>query len=188
MRTQITFFFSLSLLVTASGCAETTYHHGRACAPVHDRTARTIMATADTVLAVAELAQAIEDVQAVTQEDDTPPEPPAAVRFAPIGPYQPPAAADTAADNRTQFDLGGAYGAIAHVDLGACRAQGLAAGYGRVEVGFAGDGSTRDLHVALPAGSPDGARACVETAFRQVRVAPFDGAQVTVRRSFYVGA
>jgi hypothetical protein len=188
MRTAITFFFSLSLLATASGCAETTYHHGHVYSRVHDRTARAIMAATDAVLTVAELADFVQNAQAVAREDDTPPEPPRAVRFAPIGPYEPPAAAEKPAEPRTPFDLGGAYGALSHVDLDACKAQGLPAGYGRVEVAFVADGSSRDLRLALPDGSPEPARACVETAFRQVHVAPFDGAQVTVRRSFYVGA
>lgn len=190
MRTAITFFFSLSLLTAASGCAATAPcdpYYPHAYPRVHSRTDAAIVGAAFVISLVARAA-ADSQAQDVAQEDDTSSDPPLRVRLGPIPPHQPPAAADAPDPSRTAFDLGGAYGALAHVDLSACKSDGLAPGYGRVEVAFAGDGSARDMHVALPAGSPEPARACVETAFRQVRVAPFDGAQVTVRRSFYVGA
>lgn len=91
-------------------------------------------------------------------------------------------------ENTRAFDLGGAYGALASVDLAACKADGLAAGYGKVVVGFDADGAPASVSVVLPGGSADGARGCVEGAFRNVRVAPFDGSAVTVQRSFFVKA
>jgi hypothetical protein len=86
----------------------------------------------------------------------------------------------------TRFDLGGAYGALAGVELDPCKAQGLAAGYGRVTVPFEPDGTPGRVAVEMPAGSAPAAHACIEEAFRAVRVAPFDGKPVNVRRAFFV--
>jgi hypothetical protein len=86
----------------------------------------------------------------------------------------------------TRFDLGGAYGVLAGVELDPCKAQGLAAGYGRVTVPFEPDGTPGRVAVEMPAGSAPAAHACIEEAFRAVRVAPFDGAPVNVRRAFFV--
>jgi hypothetical protein len=86
------------------------------------------------------------------------------------------------------FDLGGAYGQIAQVDVGECKADGLAPGYGRVLLGFGTDGAPVDVGVEIPAGSTQASRACLENAFRKIRVAPFDGATANVRRAFYVKA
>jgi hypothetical protein len=86
------------------------------------------------------------------------------------------------------FDLGAAYGAIRDVDLSACRDEGLAAGYGRVVVGFMPDGRVGGVALDLPWASSAEARDCVESAYRQVRVRPFPGGQpATARASFYVG-
>ena len=86
----------------------------------------------------------------------------------------------------TRFDLGGAYGVLAGVDLDVCKAQGLQAGYGRVTVPFEPDGTAGRVAIEMPAGSAPAAHACVEEAFRAVRVAPFDGVPVNVRRAFFV--
>jgi hypothetical protein len=85
------------------------------------------------------------------------------------------------------FDLGGAYGAIAQVDLASCKAEGLAPGYGHVVLGFLPDGSVGGVAVQLPPSSSPWAHACVESALRGVRVSPFAGDQpATVRRELYV--
>jgi hypothetical protein len=44
------------------------------------------------------------------------------------------------------------------------------------------------VSIEMPAGSTPASRACVEEAFRAVRVAPFDGAPVNVQRAFFVKA
>jgi hypothetical protein len=103
-----------------------------------------------------------------------------------VPPHEPASEADRRVEERTPFALAAAYGALAHVELEPCRAQGLAAGYGRVALAFANDGAPAAVGVRLPAGSAPGAQACVEQAFRAVRVAAFDGAPVNVRRPFFV--
>jgi hypothetical protein len=91
-------------------------------------------------------------------------------------------------ENTRPFDRGDAYGAMANVDLDACKADGLVTGYGRVVLGFRGNGAPASVSVEMPQGSTTGARSCVESAFGKVRVAPFDGDAVTVQRSFFVKA
>ena len=123
-----------------------------------------------------------------TTEDDGPDDDDAASEAAlahvPLDVPPPPAPVVVPA----RFDLGGAYGALTRVDLGPCKAQGLAPGYGRVVLGFEPDGAPAGVAVEMPPGSSPIARACVERAFRAVRVAPFDGAPVNVRRPFFVKA
>jgi hypothetical protein len=105
----------------------------------------------------------------------------------PVPPHMPASAADQRVERqRVGFDLGGAYGVLAHVNLDPCKAQGLTPGYGRVIVAFEPAGAPVGVGVALPAGSAPSAHACVEQAFRAVHVAPFEGAPVNVRRAFYV--
>jgi hypothetical protein len=190
MRPHHFLFVSLPLLLaSASGCAPGPYGYAHVCAPVHSRTDRAIVAAADAILAIAEVAQAVQEAQsaqASAEDDDPSGDPPLRVRLGPIPPHEPAAAADTRVESRTPFDLGGAYGALANVDLDACKVQGLAPGYGRVEIAFVTDGSPRDVRLTLPTGSTDSARACVESAFQQMRVAPFDGAEATIKRPFYV--
>jgi hypothetical protein len=98
----------------------------------------------------------------------------------------PASAAPPPRDERRAFDLGGAYGQVARVDVDACKADGLATGYGRVVLGFDDDGAPAGVSIEMPAGSAPEAHECVEDAFRKVRVAPFDGPTANVRRVFYV--
>jgi hypothetical protein len=100
--------------------------------------------------------------------------------------HLPASAADHRVEHRVAFDLGGAYGALASVDLGACKAAGLGTGYGKVALAFAPDGRAAGVALQLPAGSAPAARACVEQAYRAVTVTPFDGSPVNVRRAFFV--
>lgn len=105
------------------------------------------------------------------------PEPPQ--RYAPPAPPPPP--------GPRAFDLGSAQSSIAAVDVDACKAEGLASGYGHATVAFAPDGSVHAVALDLPARTSDAARACIETAFHTPHVAPFSGNQVmNVRRTFYV--
>lgn len=58
----------------------------------------------------------------------------------------------------------------------------------RVTLGLQADGTPTGISVELPAGSTATSRACVEQAFRTVRVPQFDGTAVNVRRTFFVKA
>jgi hypothetical protein len=102
--------------------------------------------------------------------------------------HLPASDADHRVEHRVAFDLGGAYGALANVDLGACKAAGLGTGYGKVTLAFAPDGRAAAVGVDLPAGSSPAARACVEQAYRAVTVSPFDGSPVNVSRAFFAKA
>ncbi len=125
-----------------------------------------------------------------TEMDDPGAEPMVAVDTAPrpIPPHLPASAADHRVERHIAFDLGGAYGALAGVDLGTCKAAGLGAGYGKVTLAFDPDGRTAGVGIELPAGSSPGAAACVEQAYGAVTVAPFDGSPVSVSRAFFVEA
>ena len=155
-----------------------------------------VLAAAYLAASIAELAEATADTRATGGGEDVdpaldntgdaarllgprlpaalPPPPPSAAHAEPAHAEAPP------------FDLGGAYGAIAHVDLSPCSSQGLARGYGHVELEFGNDGAPARVGLEMPAGSDPAARACVEESFSRVRVAAFDGAQASVRRAFYV--
>ena len=119
-------------------------------------------------------------------EDDDDESAPAAA--GPVPPHMPASAADRRVEHRARFDLGGVYGALAHVELAPCKAMGLTPGYGRVTLAFEHDGAPVGVGVDLPAGSAPAAETCVQRAFGAVRVAPFDGAPVSVRRAFFVAA
>jgi hypothetical protein len=165
---------ALALLATTSGCSR-----------------RGAVAGAVFAYEVAATAESLENPQREWTTDDDPPvddgERSTAGLVRPIPPHVPASAADRRVDRpHVGFDLGGAYGAIEQADLEPCNAQGLAAGYGRVIVAFEPDGAVVGVAIALPPGSAPTAQACVEQAFRAVRVAPFEGAPVNVRRAFFV--
>jgi hypothetical protein len=104
----------------------------------------------------------------------------------PVPPHEAASEADRRVERRTPFALAATYGALGHVDLEPCKAQGLAAGYGHVVLAFANDGTPAGVGVDLPARSAPRAHACVEKAFGALRVAAFDGSPVKVRRAFFV--
>lgn len=115
---------------------------------------------------------------------DEPAAPPAQPRIVALPPHA--SAPGTTTERPRPFNLGGAYGAIARINLSDCEEQGLASGYGHVTLTFEESGSPGTVGVDLPQGSASGSRSCVERAFHAVRVAPFDGTQVNVRRVFHV--
>jgi len=85
------------------------------------------------------------------------------------------------------FDAGRAYAAIDRVDLGPCRARGLAIGYGHALMTYSPDGSVANVALELPEPSSRDATWCADQVFRTARVSPFDGQQTaTVRRGFYI--
>ncbi len=167
---------ALTLIVITSGCTRSG-----------------VVAGAVVAYEVAETAQSLDNPEAEWTTADTQPdeddEGSTAGMVRPIPPHMPASVADQRVEQeKVGFDLGAAYGAIAQVDLDPCRDRGLAPGYGRVIVAFDRGGSAVGVGIDLPAGSAPTAHACVEQAFRAVRVAPFDGAPVNVRRAFFVKA
>jgi hypothetical protein len=165
---------ALALLAAASGCVR------------GGRGALAATAFAVDVVDVAAIGAANPEKEWTTA-DERPVDPPGAPNaLAPIPPHLPASAADQRVDKQTAFDLGGAYGALAKVDLAPCKALGIAPGYGRVVLAFDPDGTPAGVGVDLPAGSTPAAQTCVEQAFGAVRVAPFDGAPMNVRRAFFV--
>ena len=172
---------AFALLAATTGCVHSA-HEAHAVTSF-------AFATTELVESAEDLAQANQNPeQEWTEADDTAPEEPGSVNTAPrpIPPHLPASAADHRVDTAARFDLGGAYGALAGIDLSSCKAQGLAPGYGRVVLAFAPDGAAAGVGVDLPAGSSPAARACVEQAFGAARVSPFDGAPTNVRRTFFV--
>jgi hypothetical protein len=122
-----------------------------------------------------------------TPLEEDPPE--ARIELVPVGPTEEVSFESSApsAPLPRPFDLGGAYAAMSRVDLSACKADGLTAGYGRAVVAFAQDGTVSGVSVELPPASAADARACVDSAFRAARIPAFAGSQPTsVRRAFYV--
>jgi hypothetical protein len=172
---------AFGLLAATTGCVHSA----------HEAHAVTNFAFATT-----ELVESVQDLaansqnpeQEWTEADDTAPVELETANTAPrpIPPHLPASAADHRVDTPVRFDLGGAYGAVAKVDLSSCKALGLTPGYGRVVLAFDPDGAAAGVGVDLPAGSSPAARACVEQAFGAARVSPFDGAPMNVRRTFFV--
>jgi hypothetical protein len=116
------------------------------------------------------------------EEPELPPETQAALASVPLAvPPHPGRVSEP-----VRFDLAGAYQELAAVDLEGCKAEGLAPGYGRVVVSFRPDGVPATVVFAPPPDSEMRAYKCVEKAFRAVRVAPFDGSPVMLRRPFFV--
>jgi hypothetical protein len=162
--------------------------HGRGYRAARDAYAAT--ATADAIITAYQLAEEARHSVPGGHEDilDAPepvrveyvlvaPEPPQ--RYAPPAPPPPP--------GPRAFDLSAAESSVAAVDVDACKAEGLAPGYGHATVAFAPDGTVHGVALDLPAATSPAARACIETAFRTPHVAAFSGDQVmNVRRSFYV--
>jgi len=173
-RSSLLLFPTLAVLATGSGCTRTGVVAGAVVAY--------------------ELAETTDNPEQEWTTADEPSgededEPSTAGMVRPIPPHMPASAADQRVEKQlVGFDLGGAYGAIAHVDLDPCKAVGLAPGYGRVIVAFEAGGAPVGVGVALPAGSAPAAHACVEQAFRDIRVTPFEGAPVNVRRGYFVKA
>ncbi len=84
------------------------------------------------------------------------------------------------------FHLGAGYGALGHVDLRACREQGLQPGYLRMHITFRDDG--RVVHAAVESGEapPDEALACIGQQLKMAMVPAFDGDDVSLSKSFFV--
>lgn len=186
MRKSLLFLAGcVAVAVTSSGCTRDGMRGVNAASSAADA----IGTTADLVTTLADLDTNNPQHEWTTDDGSPPSDTPASTwELRPIPPHLPASAADTRVDKDRPFDLGAAYGALAHVDLDACKDHGLSAGYGRVTLGFANDGTPAGVGVDLPDGSKPEARACVEQAFQAVRVAPFEGAGASVRRAFFVNS
>jgi hypothetical protein len=84
------------------------------------------------------------------------------------------------------FDRGAAAGALARVSVAQCSASGQV-GTGHVTVTFAPSGRVSSVIVDDPSFSGTPAGRCVTTAFFGASVAPFEGGQVRVGKSFTIG-
>ena len=149
-----------------------------------------MVATADAILLLAELGDQASNSVPGGHEDILDAPEPVRVEYVPVAPeppqrYAPPAPPPL--EGPRAFDLRAAESSVAAVDVGACKEEGLATGYGHATVAFTPDGTVDAVALDLPAGTSSTARACLETAFRTPHVAAFSGDQVmNVRRSFYV--
>jgi hypothetical protein len=85
------------------------------------------------------------------------------------------------------FDRGAAAGALARVSVAQCAASGQV-GTGHVTVTFAPSGRVSSVVVDDPSFSGTPAGRCVTAAFFSASVAPFEGAQVRVGKTFDIGA
>jgi hypothetical protein len=166
-----------------AGCMRARCGHGARFAYAMD-------AAADSFVAAYELAEAARNSVPGGHEDILDAPEPVRVEYVPVAPeppqrYAPPAPPPPAGPRA--FDLNAAQSSVAAVDVDACKAEGLAPGYGHATVAFAPDGTVHGVALDLPASTSPAARACIETAFRTPHVAAFSGDQVmNVRRSFYV--
>ena len=85
------------------------------------------------------------------------------------------------------FDRGAAAGALARVSVAQCAASGQV-GTGHVTVTFSPSGRVSSVIVDDPSFSGTPAGRCVTAAFFGASVAPFEGAQVRVGKTFNIGA
>jgi hypothetical protein len=84
------------------------------------------------------------------------------------------------------FRLGAGYGALGLIELAPCQDQGLA-GYVRVHVTFTGSGHVTRAAVESPvAPSPD-ALSCIGQQLSVATVPVFEGGEVTLSKTFFVG-
>ena len=86
------------------------------------------------------------------------------------------------------FRLGAGYGALGQIDLEPCRDYGLASGYLRMRVTFRHSGAVAHATVESEAQPPPEALACIGERLQEATVPAFDGSNVTLSKSFFVGA
>jgi hypothetical protein len=90
------------------------------------------------------------------------------------------------APERVFFHLGAGYGALGLVDLGPCQVQGLA-GYVRVHVTFMGSGRVARAAVESRDAPSSDALSCIGQQLRFATVPVFEGGEVTLSKTFFVG-
>jgi hypothetical protein len=91
-------------------------------------------------------------------------------------------------DEPVTFRLGAGYGALGHVDLEPCRDSGLPQGYLRMRVTFRPGGGVARATVETQQQPPSEALSCVGQHLAAAMVPAFDGSDVTLSKSFFVGA
>jgi hypothetical protein len=84
------------------------------------------------------------------------------------------------------FHLGAGYGALGHIDLAACREEGLQPGYVRVRVTFERTGHVVHASVRSMATPSQQALACIGEQLEMASVPRFDGDDVTLSKMFFV--
>jgi hypothetical protein len=85
------------------------------------------------------------------------------------------------------FRLGAGYGALGHIDLAPCEGQGLT-GYVRMSVTFRESGRVTRAAVESRVATPPDALACIAEQLKVATVPVFEGGEVTLSRTYYVGA
>ncbi len=90
--------------------------------------------------------------------------------------------------NPVPFPLGAGYGALARVDFTGCRERGLAVGYVHVHATFNRVGYVARASVESATVPPSTALDCIADGLRQTGVPAFDGTDVRLSRTYFVGA
>jgi hypothetical protein len=101
-------------------------------------------------------------------------------------PVLPASARDHAPPDAARFDLQAARSGLAKADLGACRAAGVPRGYVRATALYTPNGGVAAVTFDAPAHLSPEAGDCMRERIVASDVAPFDGAAVPVRATWYV--
>jgi hypothetical protein len=84
------------------------------------------------------------------------------------------------------FRLGAGCGALGHIDLGACRDQGLQPGYVHMRVTFHHSGRVASAALESLASPPPEALTCIGEQLEVAMVPAFDGGDVVLSKSYFV--
>jgi eukaryotic-like serine/threonine-protein kinase len=123
-----------------------------------------------------------EDDKEADAETETEPEEPPEPQLEPPPPDKPPPP-----DQRAPLNRASALTALSAAagNAASCKRDGGPTGTGSVSVTFSPDGPVSSVNVSAPfGGTPVGN--CVQTVFRNVRVAPFSGSAITLSKSFRI--
>jgi hypothetical protein len=137
------------------------------------------------------------EVEVLGPPIETGPEDPSAVRDVVVsydGPGEEPEQPDVvvqrpawAPPDPTFFRIGAGYGALGDLDFATCRAQGLDPGYLHVRATFHhASGHIVRASVERPSPPPAEALQCISERLRLAMVPAFDGADVTLSKSYFV--
>ncbi|HEY6458828.1 MAG TPA: hypothetical protein VIY73_01725, partial [Polyangiaceae bacterium] len=98
----------------------------------------------------------------------------------------PPSLLPATTRDPVRFQIGAAYGALARVDVDACRGSGLQPGYVHVRATFARAGYVVRASVASAAALPPQALDCIADGLRQTGVPAFDGGEARLSKTYFV--
>ena len=104
----------------------------------------------------------------------------------PAPPALPPSPRDTPTPDPIRFQIGAGYGALSHVDVAACKARGLQAGYLHVHATFTHLGYVVRASVESQAAPPPPALDCIADRLRQAGVPQFEGSEATLSKTYFV--